>query len=70
MWSKELIELSEKYLNYDGVSVVTQNGDLGILNIDSKSESWTITLLTENTRNLNLTFHSIDEIIKDGWAVD
>jgi hypothetical protein len=70
MWSKELIEVSKKYLDHDGVSVKTQEGDFGVINIDYKKRLWTITLLTDNTKNLNLTFHSPDEIIQAGWAVD
>jgi hypothetical protein len=70
MWSKELIELSREYLNYDNTSVKSQSGDFGIINIDYKNKIWTIRLLTENTKNLNLIFHSIDDIIKAGWAVD
>jgi len=31
MWSNELIELSEEYLNYDGVNVKSQKGDFGSL---------------------------------------
>ena len=38
MWSNELIELSEEYLNYDGVNVKTQKGDFGILNIDYQNK--------------------------------
>jgi predicted oxidoreductase (fatty acid repression mutant protein) len=70
MWSKELIELSRECLNYDNTSVKSQKGDFGILNVDNHNKIWTITLLTENTRNLNLTFHSVEEIIDVGWAVD
>jgi hypothetical protein len=70
MWSKELTELSREYFNYDNTSVKSQNGDFGILNVDYKNKIWTITLLTENKRNLNLTFHSVEDIIKAGWAVD
>jgi hypothetical protein len=70
MWSKELIELSREYLNYDNTSVKSQSGDFGVINIDYKNKIWTIRLLTKNTKNLNLTFHSIEDIIKAGWAVD
>jgi hypothetical protein len=70
MWSKELTELSREYFNYDNASVKSQKGDFGILNVDYKNKLWTIKLLTENKRNLNLTFHSIEELIKAGWAVD
>jgi hypothetical protein len=70
MWSEDLQELSEEYLASDGVNVKTQKGDFGVLNIDYKNKIYTISLLTENIRNLNLTFHSVDEVIKSGWAVD
>jgi len=70
MWSNELIELSEEYLNYDGVNVKSQKGDFGILNIDYKNKIYKINLLTENKNNLNLTFNSVSEIISAGWAVD
>jgi len=36
MWSEELTELSEEYLNYDGVNVKTKKGDFGILNKGDK----------------------------------
>jgi hypothetical protein len=70
MWSKELIKLSLEYFNYDNTSVKSQTGDFGILNIDYENKIWTITLLTENKRDLNLTFYSVEDIIKAGWAVD
>jgi hypothetical protein len=70
MWSKELIELSREYFNYDNTSVKSQKGDFGILNVDTHNKIWTIRLLTENTRNLKLTFHSVEEIINAGWVVD
>jgi hypothetical protein len=70
MWSKELIELSREYFHYNGVSVKSQKGDFGILTVDHHNKIWTITLLIENTKNLNLTFHSVEEIINAGWAVD
>jgi hypothetical protein len=70
MWSKALIELSEEYLNNDGVCVKNQDGDAGILNIDYQNKIYTITLLTEPTKDLDLTFHSPKELIKAGWVVD
>jgi len=70
MWSNELIELSEEYLNYDGVNIKTQKGDFGILNIDYQNKIYKINILTENKNNLNLTFNSVSEIISAGWAVD
>jgi hypothetical protein len=38
MWSKELTELSEEYLKYDGVNVKSKNGQFGILNIDYENK--------------------------------
>jgi len=70
MWSNELIELSEEYLNYDGVNVKTQKGDFGILNIDYENKIYKINLLTENKNNLNLIFNSVFEMIDAGWVVD
>jgi len=70
MWSNELTELSEEYLNYDGVNVKTKKGDFGILNIDYENKIYKINLLTENKNNLNLIFNSVSEIIENGWAVD
>jgi hypothetical protein len=37
MWSKELTELSEEYLEYDGTHVKHQKGIFGILNMKIKS---------------------------------
>ena len=70
MWSDRLIELSEEYLNYDGVNVKSQNGDFGILNIDYQNKIYKIHLLTENKNNLNLTFNSVSQMISAGWVVD
>jgi hypothetical protein len=70
MWSEELQELSEEYFEYNGVNVKTQKGDFGILNIDYQNKIYTISLLTENIRNLNLTFNSVEELLQSGWAVD
>jgi hypothetical protein len=42
MWSKELIELSKTYLQIDGVSVKSLNGDFGILNIDEENQTYKI----------------------------
>jgi hypothetical protein len=39
MWSKDLQELSEEHLEYDGVNVKTQKGDFGILNIDYQNKN-------------------------------
>jgi hypothetical protein len=68
MWSKELIELSKEYLNYDGTHVKSTNGDFGILHIDSKNNVYTISLKPDF--NVNLTFNSVPEMLKSGWAVD
>jgi hypothetical protein len=54
MRSKELTELSREYFNYDNISIKSQKGDFGIVNVDYKNKIWTITLLTGNKRNLNL----------------
>ena len=70
MWSNVLTELSEEYLNYDGVNVKTKKGDFGILNIDYENKIYKINLLTENKNNLNLIFNSVSELIENGWAVD
>jgi len=67
-WSDELIELSEEYLNYDGVSVKSLNCHFGILNIDYKNQIYTILIKPE--LNEKLTFNSVSEIINAGWAVD
>jgi hypothetical protein len=34
MWSKEVIELSREYLNYNGTHVKSTNGNFGVLSID------------------------------------
>jgi hypothetical protein len=69
MWSKELQELSEEYLEYDGVSVKSKNGQFGIINIDYENKVYEIILLN-SVENQILTFNSVDEMIKSGWAVD
>jgi hypothetical protein len=69
MWSKELQELSEEYLEYDGVNVKSKNGQFGIINIDYENKVYEIILLN-SIENQILTFYSVDEIIKAGWVVD
>jgi hypothetical protein len=66
-WSDELIKLSKEYLNYDGTSVKSLNGDFGILNVDYKNNGYTIDI---HESDQVLTFKSVDEIINAGWAVD
>jgi hypothetical protein len=68
MWSKKLRELSKTALEYDGVHVKSSNGNFGILNIDYENKIYTISIKPDF--NINLTFHSVQEIIKAGWAVD
>ena len=65
-WSDELIKLSIEYLNYDGVNVKSLNGNFGILNVITK-KLYTISIF--NT-DIVLTFHSVEEMIEAGWAVD
>jgi hypothetical protein len=67
MWSEKLIELSEEYLEYDGTNVKSLKGQCGILNIDYENKIYKITLFNDNSV---LTFNSVDEMIKAGWAVD
>jgi hypothetical protein len=66
-WSDELIKLSKEYLNYDGTSVKSLNGDFGILNVDYKNNIYTIDI---HDSDQVLVFKSVDEIINAGWAVD
>jgi hypothetical protein len=68
MWSKELIELSREYLNYNGTHVKSTNGNFGVLSIDYQNKIYTISLKPEFTENL--TFNSVEDIIKSGWSVD
>jgi hypothetical protein len=68
MWSKELRTLSEEYLNYDGTHVKSINGQFGVLSIDYQNELYTISIKPDFTETL--TFHSVNEIIESGWAVD
>jgi hypothetical protein len=68
MWSKQLQEISEIYLEYDGTHVKSINGNFGILSIDKKNKIYIISIKPDF--DVNLTFHSVHEIIKAGWAVD
>jgi hypothetical protein len=68
MWSKQLIELSKIALEYDGVHVKSSNGNFGILSIDYENKIYTISIKPDF--NINLTFHSVREMIIDGWVVD
>jgi hypothetical protein len=69
-WSPGLRELSKEYFEHDGVRVKTTKGDFGILNIDYQNKIYTVSLLTGNSENNDLTFRSAEEMIKAGWAVD
>ena len=66
-WSDELIKLSRKYLEIDGVNVKSLNAEFGILNIDYLNKKYTINFLSSNK---SIIFNSVDEIINAGWAVD
>jgi hypothetical protein len=68
MWSKELTELSEEYLNYTGTHLKHIKGKFGILDIDYKTNTYTISIKPGLTEKL--VFNSVDDIIKSGWAVD
>ena len=68
-WSNKLIELSREYLNYTDTSVKSLKGQFGILNIDYEKKIYTIELKSKS-ENQTLTFHSVEEIINAGWAVD
>ena len=66
-WSDELITLSRQLLNVNGIHVKSLDCKFGILNIDSKNKIYTISILGSDDI---LTYHSVDEIINAGWAVD
>ncbi|GHU61046.1 hypothetical protein FACS189445_2570 [Spirochaetia bacterium] len=68
MWSEKLIELSEEYLNYDGTQVKHFKGKFGSLSIEDNIYKITLKPITNESQVL--TFHSVDEMIKTGWAVD
>lgn len=68
MWSKQLQEISKIYFEVDGTNCKSRNGNFGILNIDRKNKIYTISIKPDF--NVNLTFNSVSEMIKAGWAVD
>jgi hypothetical protein len=68
MWSKQLQEISEIYFKIDGTHIKSTNGNFGILSIDYQNNIYTISIKPEF--NVNLTFHSVQEMIKSGLAVD
>jgi hypothetical protein len=68
MWSKQLQEISREYFEIDGTHCKSTNGNFGVLSIDYQNKIYTISLKPEFTENL--TFHSIDDMIKSGWSVD
>lgn len=68
MWSKQLQELSKVYFEFDGTHCKSTSGNFGILRIDEKNQIYTISL--KQDLNIDLTFNSVDEMIKAGWAVD
>jgi hypothetical protein len=68
MWSKELSKMSREYLNYNGTHVKSTNGNFGVLSIDYQNKIYTISIKPDFTENL--TFHSVGDMIKSGWAVD
>jgi hypothetical protein len=68
MWSKQLQEISKVYFEIDGTHVKSLKGNFGILSIDRKRKIYTISIKPDF--NVNLTFNSISEMLKAGWAVD
>ena len=66
-WSNNQIQLSQEYLNYDGVRVKSLSGEFGELKIDYQNKIYKITI---SNSNHTLTFKSVNEIINSGWAVD
>jgi hypothetical protein len=68
MWSKQLQELSKIYFEIDGTHVKSLKGNFGVLSIDKKSKLYTISIKPDF--NISLTFHSVQEMINSGWAVD
>jgi hypothetical protein len=68
MWSKELQEMSKMYFEIDGTHVKSTNGNFGVLNIDYQNKIYTISIKPDFTENL--TFYSVGDMIKSGWAVD
>ena len=68
MWSKELIELSKEYLEYDGMHVKSQKGKFGVLSIENKIYKITLKPITNESQVL--TYNSVNDMIKAGWAVD
>jgi hypothetical protein len=69
-WSDDLIALSEYYLEIDGTHLKSLSGNFGILYIDYKNNIYTIVLKEPKDNIATLTFKSVDEMIKAGWAVD
>jgi hypothetical protein len=65
---KQLQEISKVYFEIDGTHVKSTNGNFGILSIDRKKKIYTITIKPDF--NVNLTFNSVSEMLKAGWAVD
>jgi hypothetical protein len=68
MWSKELIDLSKEYLEYDRTNVKSCKGKFGILSIENSIYKITLKPITNESQVLN--FNSVEEMIKSGWAVD
>jgi hypothetical protein len=68
MWSKQLQEISKAYFNIDGTHCKSTNGNFGILTIDKNNKIYTVSIKPDF--NVNLTFNSVSEMIKAGWAVD
>jgi hypothetical protein len=71
MWSKELRELSKTHLQSSGVNVKSVDGDYGILNINRERTIYRVSLLRKSeTKDTRTEFHSVDDMIEAGWAVD
>jgi hypothetical protein len=67
MWSEKLIKLSYKLMQQSGVSVKSLNGKFGILEIKNNPTIYTLTIYDTQEK---ISFESIEEMIKAGWAVD
>jgi hypothetical protein len=68
MWSKQLHEISKSYFEIDRTHVKSANGNFGILSKGRKNKIYTISIKPDF--NVNLTYTSVDEMLKAKWAVD
>jgi hypothetical protein len=67
MWSKKLTDLSISMFEVGFCNIKSESGQFGYLTVNDQKPKYRIRLFEYNQ---TLTFNSVNELIRAGWAVD